>query len=300
MPVIGYLYSGAAETSTPWLAAFLKGLGELGFFEGHNVAIEYRWADNDPARLPELAADLVGRRVAVIVAPGAVAGVRAAKAATATIPIVFRTGGDPVELGLVASFNKPGGNITGVNALSLETGTKRLGLLHELLPQSSRVAVLINPNDPNAEYYAKDLQAAASTVGQQVKFFSASSIREIDVAFASLMQWRPDALLVVAQGLFFNRRVQIVTQVTFHALPAIYPDSDFVDIGGLMSYGANAEDEFRLTGVYTGRILKGEKPATMPVLRASKFEFVINLQTAKTFRIDIPGTLVARADKVIE
>ena len=184
--------------------------------------------------------------------------------------------------------------------MSLETGTKRLGLLRELLPQSSRVAVLINPNDPNAEHYTKALQTAASTVGQQVKFFSDRNIQEIDVAFANVTEWRPDALLVVAQGLLFNRRVQIVTQATFHALPAIYPSSDFDDIGGLMGYGANAEDEFRLAGVYTGRILKGERPATLPVLRASKFEFVINLQTAKTFGIDIPSALVARADKVIE
>ena len=300
LPTIGYLYSGSAETSAPWLGAFLRGLNEAGFVEGLNVAIEYRWANNDPGRLPELATDLVNRRVAIIVAPGAVAGVRAAKAATTTIPIVFRTGGDPVELGLVASLNQPGGNITGVNALSLETGTKRLGLLHELLPQSSRVAVLINPNDPNAEHYTKDLEAAASTVGKQIKFFNASNIREIDLAFAGVMEWRPDALLIVSQGLLVNRRVQIVTQATFHALPAMYPDSDFVDIGGLMSYGSNPEDEFRLTGVYTGRVLKGEKPATMPVLRASKFEFVINLQTAKTFGIDIPSTLIARADRVIE
>ena len=300
MPVIGYLYAGALETSTSFVAAFHTGLRKSGFTEGHNVAIEYRWANNDPARLPGLAADLVNRGVAVIVAPGTVAGVRAAKAATMTIPIVFRTGGDPVELGLVASFNQPGGNITGVNAMSLETGTKRLGLLQELLPQAARFAVLVNPNDPNAAHYTKDLQAAASTIGRQLEFFNASNNREIDVAFASLAQRRPDALVVVSQGLFINRRVQIVAQATLHALPAIYPDSEFSEIGGLMSYGANPEDQFRLTGVYTGRVLKGEKPATLPVLRASKFEFVINLQTAKVFGIDIPSTLLARADRVIE
>jgi putative ABC transport system substrate-binding protein len=250
--------------------------------------------------LPELAADLVSRRVAVIVAPGTVAGVRAAKAATTTIPIVFRTGGDPVELGLVASLNQPGSNITGVNAMSLETGTKRLGLLHELLPEAARFAVLVNPNDPNAAHYTKDLQAAASTIGRQIEFFKASNNGEIDVAFANLSQKQPDALVVVSQGLLNNRRVQIVTQATLHALPTIYPDANFAEIGGLMSYGANAEDQFRLAGVYTGRVLKGEKPATMPVLRASKFEFVINLQTAKIFGIDIPSTLLARADKVIE
>jgi putative ABC transport system substrate-binding protein len=300
MPVVGYLYSGALETSTSQVAAFRKGLSESGFSEDHNVVIEYRWANNDPARLPELAADLVSRRVAVIVAPGTVAGVRAAKAATTTIPIVFRTGGDPVELGLVASFSQPGSNITGVNAMSLETGTKRLGLLRELSPEAARFAVLVNPNDPNAAHYTKDLQAAASTIGRQIEFFKASNNREIDVAFANLSQKRPDALVVVSQGLLINRRVQIVTQATLHALPTIYADANFAEIGGLMSYGANAEDQFRLAGVYTGRVLKGEKPATMPVLRASKFEFVINLQTAKIFGIDIPSTLLARADKVIE
>ncbi len=300
MPVIGYLYSGALETNTSQVAAFRKGPSESGFSEGHNVVIEYRWANNDPARLPELAADLVRRRVAVIVTPGTVAGVRAAKAATTTIPIVFCTGGDPVELGLVASFNQPGSNITGVNAMSIETGTKRLGLLHELLPQAARFAALINPNEANAVRYTNDLQAAASTIGRQIEFFKASNNREIDVAFANLAQNRPDALVVVSSGLLINRRVQIVTQATRHVLQTIYPDSDFAEIGGLMSYGANAEDQFRLTGVYTGRVLKGEKPATMPVLRASKFDFVINLQTAKIFGIDIPSTLLARADKVIE
>jgi putative ABC transport system substrate-binding protein len=300
MPVVGYLYSGTLESSTSLVAAFRKGLSESGFSEGHNVAIEYRWANNDPAQLPGLAADLVSRHVAAIVTPGTVAGVRAAKAATTMIPIVFRTGGDPVVLGLVTSFNRPGGNVTGVNAMSLETGTKRLGLLHELLPQAAHFAVLINPSDPNAAAYTNDLQAAGSTIGRQIEFFDASNDPEIDVAFASLARKRPDALVVVSQGLFINRRVQIVTQATRHALPAIYPNSNFAEIGGLMTYGANPEDEFRLTGVYTGRVLKGEKPATMPVLRASKFEFVINLQTAKVLGIDIPSTLLARADKVIE
>jgi putative ABC transport system substrate-binding protein len=300
MPVIGYLYSGASETSGPLLAAFRKGLSEQGFSEGNNVAIEYRWANNEPSRLPELAADLVRRRVAVIVAPGTSAGVIAAKAATTTIPIVFRTGGDPVQLGLVASINRPGGNVTGVNAMSLEVVTKRLGLLHELLPRATRFAVLINPNDPNAESYAKDVKEGASSIGRQIEFFSASNNPAIDIAFANLMQMRPDALLVVAQGLFFNRRVQIVTQATRHTLPAIYPSRDFAEIGGLLSYGSNSEDQFRLTGVYTGRVLKGEKPADLPVLRASKFELVINLQTAKVFSIDIPTTLLAIADEVIE
>jgi len=300
MPVIGYLYSGAPETSSAWVAAFRQGLSETGFFEGHNVAIEYRWAQNAPERLPELAADLVRRRVAVIVTPGIAAAVRAAKAATSTIPIVFRTGGDPVELGLVASLNQPGGNVTGINAMSLETGTKRLGLLHELLPRAARFAVLINPKDPNAGHYIKDLEAAASGIDRQVEFLRASNNREIDVAFASVAQKRPDALLVVPQGLLFNRRVQIVTQATHHALPTVYPSRDFAEIGGLMSYGASSTEQFRLTGIYTGRILKGEKPADMPILRAAKFELVINLQTAKVIGIDVPTTLLAAADEVIE
>jgi putative ABC transport system substrate-binding protein len=300
VPVIGYLYSGTVETSAPWLAAFRKGLSDSGFSEGQNVAIEYRWAYNDPARLPELAADLVRRRVAVIVTPGTAASVLAAKAATTTIPIVFRTGGDPIELGFVASLNQPGGNVTGINAMSLEVGAKRVGLLHELLPHAVRLAVLFNPNDPNADQYTKDLQVAASTIGWQIEFFGASSISEIDRAFANLAQKRPDALLVVPQGLLVNRRVQIVTQVTRHILPGVYPNREFAEIGGLMSYGASSTDEFRQTGVYTGRILKGEKPSNLPVLRASKFELVINLQTAKIFNIEVPPTLLAIADEVIE
>ena len=300
VPVIGYLYSGTPEASASWVAAFRKGLSESGFSEGHNVAIEYRWAYNDPARLPELAADLVRRRVAAIVTPGIAAGVLAAKAATATIPIVFRTGGDPIELGFVASLNQPGGNVTGINTMSLEIGAKRVGLLHELLPHAERFAVLLNPNDPNADHYTKDMQAAASTIGWQIEFLGASNIREIDLAFANLAQKRLDALLVVPQGLLFNRRAQIVTQVTRYALPAVYPNREFAEIGGLMSYGPNSANEFRLTGVYTGRILKGEKPGDLPVLRTSTFELVINLQTARIFGIAIPPSLLAIADEAIE
>jgi putative ABC transport system substrate-binding protein len=300
MPVIGYLYSGAPEANESWLTAFRKGLSESGFSEGRNVAIEYRWAYNDPARLPELAADLVRRRVAVIVTPGIAASVLAAKAATTTIPIVFRTGGDPIALGFVASLNRPGGNVTGINTMSLETIAKRVGLLRELLPHATRFAVLLNPNDPNADQYTKDLQAAASTIGWQIEFLAASNIREIDIAFANLAQKRPDALLVVPQGLFFNRRVQVVTQVTSYMLPAVYPSREFAETGGLMSYGSSSADEFRLTGVYTSRILKGEKPSDLPVLRSSKFELIINLQTAKIFNIEIPPTLLAQADEVFE
>jgi putative ABC transport system substrate-binding protein len=300
MPAVGYLYSGAPDTGANYAAAFRKGLSESGFAEGQNVAIEYRWAHNDPARLPELAADLVRRRVAVIVAPGTADGVLAAKAATATIPIVFRTGGDPVQLGFVASLNRPGGNVTGIGAMSVEIGSKRVGLLHELLPRAARFAALINPNDPNAEPVSKDLQAAAAAIGRQIELFAASNMREIDAAFADLVRTRPDALLVVPHGLLINRRVQIVTLATRHALPAIYPTRDFVEIGGLMGYGSSPAEQFRHAGVYTGRILKGEKPADMPVLRASTFELVINLQTARSLGIDIPSPLLARADEVIE
>jgi putative ABC transport system substrate-binding protein len=299
-PVVGYLYSGSPETSAPWVAAFRKGLSEQGFTEGRNVAIEYRWANNEPGRLRELADDLVRRRVSIIVAPGTSESVLAAKAATSAIPIVFRTGGDPVALGLVEGINRPGGNVTGINALSLETVTKRLGLLHELLPKAARVAVLLNPNDPNAGAYTKELEAAAVAMGRQLDFFGASTIREIDAAFSDLAKKRPGGLLVVAQGLLSNRRVQIVTQATRHMLPGAYPQRDFVEIGGLMSYGPSSEDQFRLTGIYTGRILKGEKPADLPVLRASKFEFVINVQTARILEIEIPTTLLASADEVIE
>jgi putative ABC transport system substrate-binding protein len=300
LPVVGYLYSGSPETSASWVSAFRQGLSEQGFIEGRNVAIEYRWANNQPDQLSELANDLVRRRVSVIVTPGTSESVLAAKAATTTIPIVFRTGGDPVALGLVASINRPGGNVTGINALSLETVTKRLGLLHELLPKAASIAVLFNPHDPNAVPYTKELEAAASSIGRQLDFFGATTPREIDVRFSDLVNKRPGGLLVVSQGLLINRRVQIVTQAARHMLPAVYPQRDFADIGGLMSYGPNSSDQWRLTGVYTGRMLKGESPTNLPVLRTSKFELVINVQTARILEIEIPTTLLASADEVIE
>jgi putative ABC transport system substrate-binding protein len=300
MPVIGYLYTGAPDTGEHYAAAFRKGLNELGFSEGQNVSVEYRWAHNDPARLPDLAADLVRRRVAVIVAPGTPAGVLAAKAATTTIPIVFRTGVDPVQLGFVASLNRPGGNVTGINAMSAEVVTKRIGLLHELLPRATRFAALINSNDPNAEPVSKDLEAGVAAVGVRLELFTATNVREIDVAFANLVQRRPDGLLIIPQGLLINRRLQIVTLATRNGLPAVYPSREFAEIGGLMSYGSSPTEQYRQAGIYTGRVLKGEKPAEMPVLRASKFEFVINLLTAKAFGLEIPASLLARADEVIE
>ena len=300
MPVIGYLYTGAPDTGEHYAAAFRKGLNELGFSEGQNVSVEYRWAHNDPARLPDLAADLVRRRVAVIVAPGTPAGVLAAKAATTTIPIVFRTGVDPVQLGFVASLNRPGGNVTGINAMSAEVVTKRIGLLHELLPRATRFAALINSNDPNAEPVSKDLEAGVAAVGVRLELFTATNVREIDVAFANLVQRRPDGLLIIPQGLLINRRLQIVTLATRNGLPAVYPSREFAEIGGLMSYGSSPTEQYRQAGIYTGRVLKGEKPAEMPVLRASKFEFVIKLLTAKAFGLEIPASLLARADEVIE
>jgi putative tryptophan/tyrosine transport system substrate-binding protein len=300
MPVVGYLYSGAPETSAHLLAAFRKGLSESGFVEGRNVEIEYRWAHNDPERLPDLAAELVRRRVAILVTTGTPTAALAAKAATTTIPIVFRSGADPVQLGLVAGLNRPGGNITGVSAMSWETETKRLGLLHELLPAAAKFGVLVARNNPIPEHLIGDLQAGASGLGRQIEFVSVSNSREIDTGFADLVQKRIDALLVPAQGLFINRRVQLITLATRQGLPAIYPAREFADIGGLMSYGANAADQFRQAGIYTGRVLTGENPAHMPVLRASKFEFVLNLPTAKAFGLEIPPTLLARADEVIE
>ena len=216
------------------------------------------------------------------------------------MPIVFIGGTDPIRSGLVTSLHRPGGNVTGVSSFLAETEPKRLGLLRELRGNARTIAVLLNPNDPNADHYTKDMQAAASTIGWQIEFLGASNIREIDLAFANLAQKRLDALLVVPQGLLFNRRAQIVTQVTRYALPAVYPNREFAEIGGLMSYGPNSANEFRLTGVYTGRILKGEKPGDLPVLRTSTFELVINLQTARIFDIAIPPSLLAIADEAIE
>jgi putative ABC transport system substrate-binding protein len=300
MPVIGYLHAGSPEASANLVAAFRKGLSEAGYVEGQNVAIEYLWTHNDNDRLPELAADLVRRRVAVIVTPNFVAAALAAKAATTTIPIVFGGGFDPVQAGLVASLNRPGGNVTGVNFMTVETGGKRVGLLHELLPGAARFAILVNPTNPNAEPNITEARAAASVIGRQIEVLTASTNRDIDTAFASLVQKRADALLVSPEPLFTARRVHLVTSAARHAVPAIYPNREFAEIGGLMSYGSNIADQFRQVGVYSGRILKGEKPTDLPILQPTKFEFVINLQTARTLGIAIPTTLLARADEVIE
>jgi ABC-type uncharacterized transport system substrate-binding protein len=300
IPVVGYVHSDSPQTAAGLLAAFREGLSETGYVEGQNVAIEYRWAENDLSRIPELVADLVRRRVAVIATPGSSAAALAAKAATTTIPIVFSLGLDPVQLGLVDSLSRPGGNITGVNSMSNELVAKRLGLLHELLPTATRLGVLVNPLNPTTESLKKDVEAAATAIGPQIEFLTASSGAEIDTAFASLVQRRADALVVHPDNLFINRRVQLITRAARHAVPVIYPLRPDAEAGGLMSYGTKLADAHRQAGVYTGRILKGIKPTDLPVVQPTKFEFVINLQTAKTIGLTVPTTLLARADEVIE
>jgi putative ABC transport system substrate-binding protein len=301
MPVVGYFYGGAPEGSgAEQTAAFRKGLSDTGFVEGRNVAIEYRWGLNDPDRMAGLIADLVQRRVAVIATMGSTAATRAAKAATATIPIVFGVGSDPVRNGLVASFNRPGGNVTGFNFMTDDVAAKRLGLLRELLPGATRFALLVNPTNANAEFEIREAQTAAATIGRQIEVLTARSNGEIDTAFASVMQKRAAALLVVPEPLFSNRRVHLATLGIRHGFPVIFGDRQYAEAGGLMSYGSNVPDQFRQAGIYVGRVLKGEKPADLPVMQPTKFEFVINLQTAKTLGIAIPPTLLAIADVVIE
>jgi putative ABC transport system substrate-binding protein len=298
VPVIGFLNSSSPDGFAPFVAAFRKGLGELGFVEGRNVAIEYRFALNDNNRLPELAADLVRRRVAAIAAVGGVSNARAAKAATTTIPIVFEVGSDPVQDGLVASFNRPGGNITGVTAINAELDPKRLGLLAELLPKTVRIGALVPPT--NIDLNRVNLQKAAASIGRQIEVLAASNSREVDDAFSIFVQRGVEGLLVGAGSIIFGLRAQIATAAARYAIPAIYSDRNYTEVGGLMSYGTEGGDNFRLVGVYVGRILKGEKPADLPVMRPVKFEFFINLQTARLLRIEVPSTLLALADKVIE
>jgi putative ABC transport system substrate-binding protein len=300
MPVIGYLHIGSAGARRDQVVAFQRGLSESGFVQGQNVSIEYRWVDNQYDRLPELVADLIRRSVAVIVAPEGTSATRATKALTTTTPVVFSTSVDPVQTGLVASLNRPGGNITGVTDRSADVGGKQLGLLHELLPKAVRFALLVNPGGALAEPTIAEVQSAASAIGRQIDVLRARTHDDIDAAFTSLAQKRPDALMVGTNALFTDRRVQLVTLATRHAVPTIYSKREFTDAGGLMSYGSSTIDRERQLGVYTGRILKGEKPADLPVLRATKFEFVINLQTAKTLGLEMPPTLIARADEVIE
>jgi len=299
MPVVGFLYLGTPDPNQPLVAAFRKGLTEFGFLEGRNVAIEYRFA-GAPDRLTELAADLVRRKVAVIAAPGGPPAALAAKAATTTIPIVFEVGSDPVQEGLVASFNRPGGNITGFTAMNRDLDGNRLGMLCELVPGARRVAVLTRPPAADAESRTEHLRATAVSLGRQFELAVAGSSREIDAAFVSFVKRQVDALLVTASSLLFGFRVQLATEAARHAIPAIYSDRAFPEVGGLMSYGTSAAEPFRQVGIYTARILKGEKPADLPVQQPTKFELVINLQTARTLHIEVPPMLLARADEVIE
>jgi len=275
-------------------------LNESGFVEGRNVSIEYHWAEDQYDRLPNLVADLIRRRVSVVVAPNGTATALAAKALTTTIPIVFSTSIDPVRTGLVASLNRPGGNITGVIDMSSDLGAKQLEILHELLPAAARFAVLVNPKSPLAEPTIKDVQLAASALSKPIEVLAASTNGEIDVAFTVLAEKRADALLIGAETMFITRRVQLATLATRHTIPAISFERGFTEVGGLMSFGSSFTDRERQVGIYTGRILKGEMPADLPILRATKFEFVINLQTAKALGLDVPPTLLARADEVIE
>jgi ABC-type uncharacterized transport system substrate-binding protein len=299
MPVVGLLHPGSPEANAKFTAGFRKGLSETGYVEGRNVTIEYRWAQNDNNRLPELAADLVRRQVAVIAAKDTPSAI-AAKAANTTIPIVFATGSDPVKLGLVASLNQPGGNVTGVSFLSASMAAKVLGLLHELLPGAVRVGVLVDPNFPTTEPFVSDIRATASAIGKQIEVLYASTNRDIDTAFASLAQKPIDALLVGPGPFFYDRRLQLVTLAAHHRVPAIYLRRETAEAGGLMSYGTSVTDAHRQIGVYTGRILKGEKPADLPVMQSTKFEFVINLITAKALGIKLSENLLSLADEVIE
>jgi putative ABC transport system substrate-binding protein len=301
MPVIGFLDSRPPDAMANRLGAFRRGLNEAGYVEGENVAIEYRWAENRIDRLPELATELVRRQVSVIVTSGGSPPALAAKAATLTIPVVFLVGQDPARLGLVPSLARPGGNLTGLNLFANELEAKRLELLRELVPRTARVTVVVNPTDaPNTEATLRDVTAAAQTMGLQLQVFEASTRREIDAIFASLRQERPDALFIAASAFFNIRRIQWVQLAAFHRMPAAYALREYAEAGGLMSYGPDILDAYRQLATYAGRILRGAKAADLPVAQPSKFELIINNQTARMLGIDVPQTLLARADEVIE
>ena len=300
IPVIGLMSSRSVTDLVPLLEAFHRGLGEAGYFNGQNAKIEYRWANGRYERLPALAAELVGRQVAVIVTFGGSPAARAAKAATSTTPIVFSVGSDPVKLGLVASFNRPAGNATGVGLLTTELEAKRLGLMHELVPKAALVGVLINPTNPPSADQAREVQQAALSIDQRLQILYASTPQELDSAFAVLVRQRADGLLVGADPFFDTQRDRIVGFAAQQRLPALYQFREYAVAGGLMSYGVNITDGYHQVGAYAGRILKGEKPADLPVVQPTKFEFVINLQTAKALGLTVPSTLLARADEVIE
>jgi len=300
IPVVGFINAGTADASTGRIAAFRKGLSEAGYTEGQNVIVEYHWLEGHYDRLPAVVTDLVQRRVAVIATRGIEAAL-AAKTATTTIPIVFGVGEDPVALGIVASLARPGGNATGVSFFAFEIDAKRFGLMHELLPKATRFAVLVNPaNATPTEYTSKAIKEAARGLGLDALLFNASTRAEIDAAFAAFGRERADALFIAGDAFFYSRAVQLATLAVRDRLPASYPSREMVEAGLLMSYGAILADVFRQVGIYTGSILKGAKPADLPVLQSTKFEFVINLQTARSLNLDIPPTLLARADEVIE
>jgi len=301
MPVIGFVSNTSFNERQHHVAAFRDGLNDAGYVEGKNVAFEFRWVEHYLDSLAPMVADLISNRgVAIIVASGSPAVALAAKAATGTIPILFATSGDPVRLGLVASFNRPGGNATGVNLFSADLVAKQIELLRELVPQTAAISVLINPENPNAETERGQAQAAASALGVEVHILSATKENEFDSAFVTLVQQRPSALLVSFDAFFFTHRDQLVALAERHRVPSIYHQSEFVAAGGLMSYGSSLRDAYRQNGIYAGRILKGEKPADLPVVRPTKFELVINLKTAKALGLTVPDKLLALADEVIE
>jgi putative ABC transport system substrate-binding protein len=300
MPVIGFLSSTSPDLYAKRLRAFHLGLKEAGYVEGQNVAIEYRWADNHNDRLPALAAELVHRHVDVIAAAGRTPSAGAAKAATATIPIVFAVGGDPVKMGLVPSLNRPGGNVTGITALNVEMGPKRLELLHQVIPTATIIALLVNPTSTATETITRDAQAAARALGLQLHVLHASSDRDFDTVFATAAQLRAGALVISPDTFFTSRSQQLARLAVDHAVPAIYQFREFAAAGGLMSYGSNETEYYRLFGTYTGRILKGEKPADLPVVQSTKVEMILNLKTARALGLTVPLPLIGRADEVIE
>jgi putative ABC transport system substrate-binding protein len=297
-PVVGFVNAGSSDP--PLGAAFRKGLNEVGYVEDQNVMVEYHWLEGQFDRLPALMADLVRRRIAVIATPAGNAAALAAKTATTTIPIVFGVGDDPVKLGLVASLARPGGNLTGINFFANELTAKRLALLHELVPKAVRIAVLFNPANPASESTLRDIPDAAGAMGLQIQVLKASTRAEIEAAFATLVRDRADALYVAGDVFFTSRRVQFVTLAAHHRIPASYASREAVEAGGLMGYDADRAGMYRQVGAYTGQILKGAKPADLPVLQSTKFEFVINPQTARALGLEVPPTLIARADEVIE
>jgi putative ABC transport system substrate-binding protein len=300
IPVIGFLHSASPSYLQRFVEALRGGLGEAGFIEGQNLTIEYRWAEGHYDRLPALAADLVNRQCAVILAMGGTDPARVAKAATSTIPIVFISAADPIKTGLVVSLNRPGGNVTGVSLIAAALDEKKLGLLHELAPKASVIAGLVNPNYPGAKTQADEVQNAASHVGVRAIAMSAASDDEIDAAFASAVQQGAGAMLVSSDPFFNSRAGRFVEQASRHSLPVMYPQSEFVQGGGLISYGPSFSDGYRNGGLYVGKILKGTKPAELPVMQPTKFELVINLKTAKSLGLGVPSTLLATADEVIE